>query len=429
MSEALKQDDWEQATSNVITDEDIERGRKLLGVDVANAHREYIQTLTYDNIRNFAHGCGNDNPLHCDPAYARTTRWGDVIAPGMMIGTVNAPLRGDPMPAELKAQMKGLFRGIHVFVSGSDWEWFRPAYPGDTIHSFSGQESLDVKQSEFAGRSVIRVNRHVKMNQRGDVLATYRVLMVLTARRTAREKGKYAEIRPATYTEAEIAEIDAIYEAEQVRGAQPRRWQDVAVGDSLGRMAKGPLTVTDVMCFHAGGYGFWPYAPAAGRIGYRNRKRIPGFYINNRNGIPDVAQRLHWDDAWAQAIGNPMAYDYGVMRENYLYHYLTDWCGDGGMVIRLHDEVRKFNYMGDTQIVTGEVVAKRQEASLAVVDVVARMTNQRGEDTLKATATIALPGAGRSVVVPPAAPADLQQRAMDMFARHCQLGGAVEDGR
>ena len=92
---------------------------------------------------------------------------------------------------------------------------------------------------------------------------------------------------------------------------------------ALGKMAKGPLTVTDVICFHAGGYGFVPYAPTVGRLAHKNRKRIAPFYVKNEYGIPDVAQRLHWDPKWAQAIGNPMAYDYGVMRENYLYHYLS----------------------------------------------------------------------------------------------------------
>ena len=421
MASAATTDEWDKATSNEFQDDDIERGRLLLGVDVANAHREYIQTATYDNIRNFAHGCGNDNPLHCDPAHGAASRWGNVVAPGMMAGIINSPMRGDPMPSELKAKMKGLFRGIHVFVSGGRWEWFRPVYPGDTLYSFSGQESLEVKQSEFAGRSVIRVNRHVKINQRGEVVATYRVLMVLTERKTARKKGKYTEIKPAEYSDADIAKIDDIYAAEQVRGVTPRYFEDVAVGDTLGTMAKGPLTVTDVMCFHAGGYGFWPYAPAPGRIGYHNRQRIPAFYIKNRYGVPDVAQRLHWDDSWAQAIGNPMAYDYGVMRENYLYHYLTDWCGDDGMVVGLHDEIRKFNYMGDTQIVTGEVTAMREEHGRKLVDVAVRMTNQRGEETLKSTATIALPGKDGSVVPLPEVPFELQQRATRMFARHCEL--------
>ena len=416
----IESEDWDKATSYSITDEDIERGRLLLGVDTANGHREYVQTLTYDSIRNFAFGTGNDNPLFCDPAHAARTRWGDVIAPGMMVGTVNKPMLGDPIPADIKARTRSLFKGVHVFVSGSDWTWYRPVYPGDTIYSFAGQERLDVKESEFAGRSVIRVNRHVKLNQRAEVVAIYRVLMVLTERRTAREKGKYADIKPATYTDAEIAEIDAVYEQERVRGGERRYWDEVKIGDSLGRMAKGPLTVTDVVCFHAGGYGFHPYAPTVGRLAYRNRQRIPAFYIKNEYGIPDVAQRLHWDPLWAKAIGNPMAYDYGVMRENYLYHYLTDWCGDDGIVVHLHDEVRKFSYMGDVQIVTGEVTAKHEAAGRHLVDVKLVMTNQRGEETVRATATIALPSKAGPAAAP-AVPFDLEQRAAGFVARHWEL--------
>ncbi|MGQ0534378.1 MAG: FAS1-like dehydratase domain-containing protein [Caulobacteraceae bacterium] len=413
--------EWEQATSYPIKDKDIERARLLLGVDLASRTREYIQTATTDNIRNFAHGCGNDNPLHCDPAYAKTTRWGNVVAPSMMAGIINAPLRGDRIDSELKAKTKSVFRGVHVFVSGSTWDWYRPIYPGDTIYSFGGEETLDVKPSEFAGRSVIQVSRIVKMNQRAEIVGVYRILRVLTERKTAAKKGKYAKIEPQRYTDEDIAKIDEIYEAEHVQGATKRDWDEVAVGDALGKMAKGPLTVTDVICFHAGGYGFVPYAPSVGRLAHRNRKRIAPFYIKNEYGVPDVAQRLHWDPLWAQAIGNPMAYDYGVMRENYLFHYLTDWCGDDGLVIRLHDEIRKFNYMGDTQIITGQVVAKRQEAGLNLIDVVVRFTNQRDEVTVKAEATIALPGQENSVALYPEAPRDLRQRAVEMMARHNDL--------
>jgi acyl dehydratase len=417
----IEGDDWNKATSYSITDEDIERARLLLGVDTANGHREYIQALTYDSIRNFAFGTGNDNPLFCDPAYAARTRWGDVVAPGMMVGTVNKPMLGDPIPADIKSRTRSLFKGVHVFVSGSDWTWHRPVYPGDTIYSFAGQERLDVKDSEFAGRSVIRVNRHVKLNQRAEVVAIYRVLMVLTERKTAREKGKYADIKPASYTDAEIAEIDAVYAQERVRGGERRYWEDVQIGDGLGRMVKGPLTVTDVVCFHAGGYGFHPYAPTTGRLAYRNRQRIPAFYIKNEYGIPDVAQRLHWDPLWAQAIGNPMAYDYGVMRENYLYHYLTDWCGDDGFVVHLHDEIRKFSYMGDVQFITGEVTAKRAVEGRHLVDVKLTMTNQRDQETVQATATIALPSKAGGPVVAPAVPFELEQRAVGFMARHREL--------
>ena len=119
---------------------------------------------------------------------------------------------GDPIPAEIKAQTKSMFRGVHVFVSGGTWEWYRPMRPGDRIYSFRGEESLDVKQSEFAGRSVIQVSRDVAINQFGEVLGVYRILRVLTERTKSREKGKYAEIEAAHYTDADYERIDAIYE-------------------------------------------------------------------------------------------------------------------------------------------------------------------------------------------------------------------------
>ena len=422
MTEILKSKEWQEATEHSITDEDVERQKKLLGFDEANKLREYIQTATIDNIRNFAHGCGNDNGLHCDPAAATKTRWGSVIAPGMMAGIINAPMRGDPAPAHIKDLRKSLFRGVHAFVSGSTWDWYRPIFPGDTLYSFRGDETCDVKVSEFAGKSIVTVRRDVKVNQRGEVVAVYRMLRVLTERKAAVKKGKNAKIEPALYSDEDMARIDAIYAAEHVQGGAMRDFGTVNVGDHLGTMAKGPLTVTDVICFHAGGYGFVPYAPTVGRLAARNRKRIPAFYIKNEQGVPDVAQRLHWDPLWAQAIGNPMAYDYGVMRENYLYHYLTDWCGDDGLVIHLHDEVRKFNFMGDTQTITGEVTGVREEGGQGLVDVAVRFTNQRGEETLRATAVLALPTAGRPAMYPDV-PRDLQARAIELMTRHWALGG------
>lgn len=416
----LQSDDWQKATDHAITDHDIDRQKQLIGYDEPRKLREYIQTATTDNIRNFAHGCGNDNPLYCEPDYGRASRWGGVIAPGMMAGIINSPMLGSPAPDHIRALKKSLFRGVHVFVSGSTWDWYRPIFPGDTLYSFSGEESCEVKQSEFSGRSVIAVRREVKVNQRAEVVAVYRVLRILTERKTAAKKGKYSSIQPAVYSDDDIAQIDAVYEAEHVQGGSLRDWTSVEIGDSLGKMAKGPLTVTDVICFHAGGYGFVPYAPTVGRLAHKNRKRISAFYVKNEQGIPDVAQRLHWDPKWAQAIGNPMAYDYGVMRENYLYHYLTDWAGDDGVVLHLHDEIRKFNYMGDTQMITGEVTGKRAENGQNLVDVMVRFTNQRGEETVKATAVIALPSGGRPALYPDV-PADLQERATLMMARHWEL--------
>ncbi|MFV3411198.1 FAS1-like dehydratase domain-containing protein [Pseudomonas sp. NY15436] len=414
-------DEFEKATAYELTDHDIERAKLLLGVDLACRDQEQITTASEDNIRSFAFSCGNDNPLHCDPEYARSTRWGSVIAPAMMAGVINKPLKGDPLSDDLKAKTKSLFRGIHMFISGGEWTFFKPIFPGDSLYSFGGEDGLEVKQSEFAGRSVTRFNSQVKVNQRGEVVAVYRYRAILTERKKAREKGKYSEIEPARYSEEDLAKIDALYENDVPRGADTLFWEDVRVGEAMRPSASGPLTVTDVVNFHGGGYGWVPYGLRTGRLWHKNRQRIAPFYVKNEYGIPDVAQRLHWDSEWAKAIGNPMAYDYGVMRENYLYRFLSDWAGDSGWVYKQYDEIRKFNYMGDTQFITGEVVGKRQEDGLNLVDVKVKMTNQRGEETVLCDAVIALPGRDDGVLVLPEPPRELKARAAKMMARHWEL--------
>ena len=42
-----------------------------------------------------------------------------------------------------------------------------------------------------------------------------------------------------------------------------------------------------------------------------------------------------------------MAYDYGVMRDCHLSHFVTDWMGDDGWLVQQASEIRKFNYIGD----------------------------------------------------------------------------------
>jgi len=406
---------------HAIKDEDIERARLLLGLDAPNSIDEFYRQATPDAIRNFARGSGDDNPLFVDPDYGTRTRWGGQIAPPMLMSALSRKMLGAPIPDDVRKATKALFSGIHMFVSGQDTEWFQPVRPGDELYGFGGLESIEEKASEFAGRSIIRILRFVKVNQRAEIVSIQRTILIATERQKSRERGKYMDISPGSYTNEQIAEIDEIYAAEGPRGAEPRFYEDVTIGEALPKMVKGPLTLTDVICFHAGGYGFGPYGIGAARVGYKNRQRVPKFYIKNAAGIPDVAQRLHWENEWSQSIGNPMAYDYGVMRECWLTHYMTDWIGDDGWLVRQHDEMRKFNYIGDVQFITGEVVDKRIEDGNGLVDIEFRATNQRGEITAPATATVALPSRERGPVVLPNPPAELTRKATAMMRRHYEL--------
>ena len=56
---------------------------------------------------------------------------------------------------------------------------------------------------------------------------------VRAARKAAEDKGKYADIKAAEYTKEELDKIYKDYESEIVRGATPRYWEDVVVGNSI----------------------------------------------------------------------------------------------------------------------------------------------------------------------------------------------------
>lgn len=416
--------DIAKAQEFTIKDEDIDKARLLIGIDTARPSGElsWNGPATTNGIKRFTYSIGDDNPLYWDPNYARGTRWGAHLAPGSMAQILHSGMFGDPIDPELAKQTRSLFRGIHVFVAGADKYWYRPIMAGDSLHGFGGADAVEVKPSEFAGRSIIRYNRSVSLNQRGDITFIARGRAIHTERKAAAQKGKYSDIEPAVYTDEDIERIDAIYAQEKRRGAEPRYWEDTEIGEKMPDYVKGPLTVTEVIVFHAGGYGVTDgYRIGGSREWYKNRQRIRNFYIKDEYGVPDVSQRVHWNNDWAKKIGNPMAYDYSVMRESWLHHYLTDWAGDDGFVHRQRDEVRKFNYMGDVQFLSGEVVNKRQENGRFYVDLMVQMTNQRGTVTTICEATILLPSREHGPVLLPEPPLEEQVKAAKMWQRHNEI--------
>jgi len=102
---------------------------------------------------------------------------------------------------------------------------------------------------------------------------------------------------------------------------------------------KGPLTVTDMICWHVGmGMGLYGVKPL--RLGYRNRQRVSLFFQRDELNVPDVMQRVHWDPSFARRSGNPTTFDYGRMRETWLIHRCTDWMGDDAWLWKLDCEPR-----------------------------------------------------------------------------------------
>ena len=68
-----------------ITEPALNELRKRIGVKIERTLEPWCYEATRDNIRHYAHGIGDDNPLWCDPDYARTTTYDGIIAPPSFI--------------------------------------------------------------------------------------------------------------------------------------------------------------------------------------------------------------------------------------------------------------------------------------------------------------------------------------------------------
>lgn len=406
-----------EAAFGVLTEAALERSRQRLGIPQPLHNPPHNFQVTWDGSRHFAFGYGDDNPLYCDPDYAAATRWGGLIAPPTFLYTMGQDAAPKPDP-ETKALLKGdPFAGLGSYQAVMEFEWWQPLREGDRCHVLAAQVGVQEKKSSFGGRTAHVTNDYLYTNGEGEMHAVRRGTWINAERHTSKERAKEKlELKP--YTDEELAEIDALYEAETRRGAETRYWEDVEIGEELQPRAKGPLKTTDVVVWHLG-WGMQLTPPGSFKLSYNIRKKAPGLYPKNALNVPDTVQRLHWEPLRAQELGLPTSYDYGGMRETWLVHALTDWMGDDGWLWKLRCEHRKFNYIGDTTIVRGKVIDKVQVDGRNEVHVEVSCHNQRGEVTTPGTAVVLLPTRDQAVELPkpPAATLDgMVQHELEKFS-------------
>ena len=403
-----------------ITDQGVATLRRRIGIAHPHPQPPHYRFPNEDAFRHVAEAYGDDNPLWCDPDYARRTRWEGPIAPPHLVG--GDTLVGQDEVAELDHEVAELMRGdpirgAHAFYSGSFREWWAPLRPGMQITRRNALVGVHDKQSEFAERAVHEWSAEVFAAGGSPLSAQYR-LMIRTER--AKASGKYDDTAIEVYADEELARIDEQYakELERRRGSVPRWWEDVQEGDEVGPLVKGPLRVTDIVCWHVGmGMGLYGVKPL--RLGYQQRRRVPRFFRPDALNIPDVQQRVHWDPEWARRAGNPAIYDYGRMRETWLIHLCTDWMGDDGWLWRLDCEFRRFNYVGDTHWMRGRVARKLVvDEDRPAVELDLWGENQRGETTTPGRATVLLPSRDHGPVRLPDPPggATTTQGVLDALA-------------
>jgi acyl dehydratase len=368
-----------------ITREGLDDLRKRIGVKIGATAEPWCHEATRDNIRHYAHGIGDDNPLWCDPDYAADTPYGGLVAlPSFLFST-----------SRIVSGYVGGLPGVHAMWSGADWTWHKPVLRNDEITTEAYLKDLVEHETRFAGRAVQQTYHVDFFNQTGDKVAEADSWCFRTERDHAREKGtKYSEVRarpPRRYTDAELARVYDLYRAEEVRGKRTRYWEDVTQGEALPTMAKGPMTVTGFIAYAQGWGGLYI---RANKLAWRLIDAHPGVGIKNRYGIPDVPERVHWEEEFAHEVGAPGAYDYGPERCSWLTHHLTNWMGDDGFLRRAECKVRRHNPQGDLLFIDGKVTRKFVENGRHLVEIAQVGVNQDDEQSVVGSGIVELPSRG-----------------------------------
>ena len=371
-----------------ITEEGLAALRERIGVKIENTVEPWNYEATRDAIRHYAHGIGDDNPLWCDPEYAKTTKYGDVLALPSFLFTTSRIVSG----------YCGGLAGIHAMWAGANWTWHKPVKRNDEITTEAYLKDLIEHETKFAGRAFQQIYHVDFFNQDGEKVAEADSWVFRTDRNEAKERGsveagKYTDARGRVepFTEEELEEFSKLYAAEEIRGATPRYWEDVSEGEDLPKMMKGPMTVTGFICYAQGWGGLYI---RANKLAWKMQQAHPGLAIKNRFNVPDCPERVHWDEDFALEVGAPGAYDYGPERTSWLTHHATNWMGDDGFLRSSNSEIRRHNPEGDAIIIEGSVVRKWVEDGKHLVEIKQKAITARNELSATATSVVELPSRG-----------------------------------
>ncbi len=364
-----------------ITDEGIAKLRERIGKGF-EARQPWRTEINRDTIWHIAHAIGDLNELYTDPDYASRSKWGRLVCPGIVISAY------DTLRAVGSAGPVQGLPGVHTIWTGSHYEWERPLFEGDSIHSESYLKDVVETESKFGGgRAVYQTYEAIYHDQTDAYLGRRTDTWIRVEREKTAKTAKYgAEERLAKWNEGDIDRFRAEYR-DRKRNHE-RFWDEVDEGAEIPRIIKGPHTGTAEVAFEA----FFGFYLMGNEVAYRTLEKHPKLFIANEQGVPEPPERVHWDNRFAQTLlGLPGAYDLGLERMSWMYQSVSDWMGDEGFIKQLSVQYRAFNYLGDVTWAMGTVKRKFDEGGSFLVELDVWTENQLGERTTIGEAIVELP--------------------------------------
>lgn len=126
------------------------------------------RTITEDDIMQFAKLSGDDNRIHTDPEFSKTTIFGKQVAHGLLGLSIASGL----------AWQTGILDGtVIAFREVKEWKFVKPVFIGDTI--YVEIETMETKALPRIGGGSVTIMLEVK-NQNEEIChrGSWTVLMI-----------------------------------------------------------------------------------------------------------------------------------------------------------------------------------------------------------------------------------------------------------
>ena len=264
------------------------------------------------------------NPLFNDPAYAAGTRWGRL--PALPCFPFMENISGFPMMDDVGDDLGNVF---YYANDGGEIELFRPVFEGDVLTFRSGRQTVtDITPLEGSPLRMFTLYGEGEMLDAGGAAVGRGVGHGRNAMRRIldgpvpsqyEQTYEWVDTVPPVHvtTPAEWGKIVALWKDEELRGALPRNWNAVSVGDRLTPVCSGPISDLEMIRLHS---DMVVHAPSV-----RDQLLAGEDLMTDAYGqkLPFLARHYSY-------CRNPKvrAVFYNFTARNFILRMLTNWMGD-----------------------------------------------------------------------------------------------------
>lgn len=366
------------------------------------------EACTTIDIRRWVMAMDYPNPVHWDEEFARSSRYGGIIAPQSFAAALDYGHGSNPACV-------GRIPGSHLLFGGEEW-WFygHVLRPGDKLVQERRFHDYKVVETKFAGPTLFQRGDTLHRTQGGSLVAkarqtTIRYLVAEAEKRKGLDKDAQNK-RPA-WTSEKLAAVEEVRQAwilSNRHGVSPR-FEAIDIGARLPRRVIGPHTIasfsTEYRAFLWNIWGSFHWvAPPGVKDPWINQDPgwIEGFGYDEegakidprkRDGLYVGPSRGHVDDAKAEQIGVPRSYGYGATMAAWTSDYVGYWAGYDALLRHTKLSFRAPAFEGDVTYLDAEVADKQVDSSWGgpLVFLKVMMTNQDGAVLAEGTAEVEVP--------------------------------------